>query len=338
MANSFLNKSKNRIVTLSVASLSAFTSLSPVIATYALAPAQQKTQVPGFYRMALGDFEVTALYDGYIYLDNKKLLKNIKETDLQKLLERMFISSTNVQTSINAYLVNTGNNLVLIDVGSAKCFGPTAGFIQDAIKASGYKSSQIDTIVITHLHPDHTCGLATLEGKRAFPNAVVRVAKLESDYWLDPIREAKAPEDLKPFYKMVRDAIQPYKDAEKFKPFSPNETIVPGLVTIPTTGHTPGHTSYQFSSKNETFLVLGDIIHSHAVQFPRPKVGIQFDADSKKAISIRSSLFENAAKNKIWLAGAHLPFPGIGHIRSEGKGYVWVPLEYSSFKANLSAR
>jgi glyoxylase-like metal-dependent hydrolase (beta-lactamase superfamily II) len=335
MANCFLSKSKNRFITLSVASLSAFTFLAPVASISAAVPAQQKTQAPGFYRMALGDFEVTALYDGYINIDNKKLLKNIKETDLQKLLSRMFIASTNVQTAVNAYLVNTGTNLVLVDVGSAKCFGPTAGFIQDNIKVSGYEPSQIDTIVITHLHPDHACGLVNAEGKRAFPNAEVRVAKAESDYWLDPKVEEKAPAEFKPFFKMVRDAIQPYKDAGKFKPFAPNEALVPGLVAIPTPGHTPGHTSYEFRSKNETFLVLGDIIHSHAVQFPRPQVGIQFDTDSKKAISIRSSLFANAAKNKTWLAGAHLPFPGIGHIRPEGKGYVWVPLEYSPFGTNL---
>ena len=335
MRNGILNKSKKMIVTLSVAGFSAFASLSPVISTYAVAPAQQKTQAPGFYRMALGDFEVTALYDGYIDLDNKKLLKNVSATDLQKLLSRMFLTSSNVQTAVNAYLVNTGTNLVLVDTGSSKCFGPTAGFIQDAIKASGYVPSQIDTIVITHLHPDHSCGVTTADGKMAFPNAVVRVAKAESDYWLNPKVEEKAPEEFKPFFKMVREAIQPYKDADKFKPFSPNEALVPGLVAVPTPGHTPGHTSYQFQSKNETLLVLGDIIHSHAVQFPRPQIGIQFDTDSKKAISTRTKLFANAAKNKIWLAGAHLPFPGIGHIRLEGKGYVWVPVEYSPFPAKL---
>lgn len=335
MISYFQSFSKGKFIALSVLGISAFSCLVATTSTYAVAPAQQKFQAPGFYRMALGDFEVTALYDGYINIDNKKLLKNIKETDLQKLLSRMFISSANVQTAVNAYLVNTGTNLVLVDVGSAKCFGATAGFIQDAIKASGYEPSQIDTVVITHLHPDHACGVATAEGKMAFPNAEVRVAKAESDYWLNPQVEEKAPAEYKPFFKMIKDAIQPYKNANKFKPFTPKEEIVPGLVAIPTPGHTPGHTSYQFSSKNETFLVLGDIIHSHAVQFPRPLVGIQFDSDSKKAISMRSALFSNAAKQKTWLAGAHLPFPGIGHIRPEGKGYVWVPVEYSPYAASL---
>lgn len=322
---------KSNLVTLSIANLLAFVFLAPVTLAYAVAPAQQKTQAPGFFRMALGDFEVTALYDGHLNINNKKVLKNVSASDLQKLLARMFITNSNVQTSVNAYLVNTGTHLVLADVGAAKCFGPTAGFIQDNIRASGYEPDQIDTIVITHLHPDHSCGLLTVDGKKAFPNAEVRLAKAESDYWLNPKVEERAPADYKPFFKMVYSALRPYKDSGKFKPFVPNQALVPGVVAVPTSGHTPGHTSYQFTSKNESLLVLGDMIHSHAVQFPRPQVGVQFDTDSKKAIAARSLLFAKAAKNKVWLAGAHLPFPGIGHIRPEGKGYVWVPVEYAPF-------
>lgn len=298
--------------------------------TQAAAPAAVKTQVPGYYRMALGDFEVTALYDGYIELDSK-LFKNATPVEMQKLLARAFVGKTGMQTAVNGYLINTGANLILVDTGSAKCFGPTLGSLPDNLKAAGYEAAQVDTVVITHLHPDHACGLITADGKLAFPNATVRTDKAESDFWMNEQIAAKAPKDSQGSFKQARDSLQPYIAAGKFKPFSGAETIVPGITAVPTPGHTPGHTSYQVSSKDQTLLILGDIIHSYAMQFPRPTIAIAFDNDSSKAIAIRKKIFADAAKNQTLLAGAHLPFPGIGQVHVEGTGYDWVPVQYAPF-------
>ncbi|MFC5475795.1 MBL fold metallo-hydrolase [Paraherbaspirillum soli] len=327
MTREFLKASRHALSALAIAAAAASTLLAPT-AAIAAAPAQQKTQAPGYYRMALGDFEVTALYDGYIDLNQGELLKNVSAPDLKKLLARMFLGPT-VQTSVNGYLVNTGTNLVLVDVGAGKCFGPTLGTIQDSIRAAGYQPEQVDTVVITHLHGDHSCGLIGADGQLAFPNAELRTAKSESDFWLSEEVASKAPKQMQQFFKMARDSVQPYIAAGKFHPFQGRTELAPGLIAVPTPGHTPGHTSYQFSSKGETLLVLGDLIHSHAAQFPRPKIAIQFDIDSPKAVKTREAIFAQAAKNKTWLAGAHLPFPGIGRIRTEGSGYAWVPVEYA---------
>ena len=290
-------------------------------------PPQQKTQVPGYYRMALGDFEVTALYDGYIDLD-RKLLSGASAQDIQRLLARMFIMNSQVQTTVNAYLMHTGSRLVLVDTGAAKAFGPTMGVLLNHIRAAGYDPAQIDAVLLTHLHPDHASGLLTPEGKVAFPNAEVRVAKAESDYWLDEAMAAKAPKDAQPFFKMAREAVAPYIVAGRFKPFGPDETPLPGVSAVPTPGHTPGHTGYLFSSKNQSLLVWGDIVHSHASQFARPEIAIEFDIDKKQAVVSRRKMFADAAKDKLWVAGAHLPFPGIGHVRAEPPRYAWVPIEY----------
>src|SRR5687768_4594738 len=170
-------------------------ALTAAVPAHAAPPAQQKTQVPGYYRMALGAFEVTALYDGYIDLD-PKILTNISAEDTQTLLARMFLSSTpGVQTAVNGYLIHTGSRLVLVDTGAGTAFGPTLGVITANIRAAGYDPAQIDTVLLTHLHPDHANGLLTPDGKPAFPNAEVRVAKADADFWLDEAVAAKAPED-----------------------------------------------------------------------------------------------------------------------------------------------
>ncbi|AXK39050.1 MBL fold metallo-hydrolase [Crenobacter cavernae] len=308
-------------------------ALAPSI-VHAVPPVQQTTQVPGFYRMALGDFQVTALYDGYVDLDTK-LLKNVGAKDVQGLLARMFIdNSKGVQTAVNGYLVHTGKNLVLVDAGSARCFGPTMGGLLANVRAAGYSPEDVDTVLLTHLHPDHACGLASADGKAAFANAEVRVAKADADFWLDEAVAAKAPKDKQPFFKMARDAVAPYVAAGRLKPYAPGEAPLPGVSVVAAGGHTPGHSGYLFASRGQRLLVWGDLVHSHAAQFARPEIAFEFDVDAKQAIASRKRLFADAAKDKLWVAGAHLPFPGLGHVRAEGKAYAWVPAEYGPLRAD----
>ena len=98
---------------------------------------------------------------------------------------------------------------------------------------------------------------------------------------------------------------------------------------LPTHGHTPGHTAYLFASKSKRLLIWGDILHSHSIQFQHPEVSIEFDTDQKQAIATREALFAQASKEAWMIAGAHLPFPGLGHIRREDSGYAWIPVEFS---------
>lgn len=289
---------------------------------------QQKTQVPGYYRLMLGQFEVTALYDGAIDLD-EKLLKNIDKRDIQRLLAREFLKGPKVQTAVNAYLVNTGKQLILVDAGAAKLFGPGLGNIVDNLKAAGYTPEQVDTVLVTHLHGDHINGLVTPEGQRVFTNAEVWSTKADNDFWLSEAIAAQAPKDFQPFFKMSRDAAAPYLAAGKWKTFDSDRELLAGVSSVDTHGHTPGHASYLFQSGDQRLMILGDLVHNHAVQFARPEVAFEFDNDPKQAVIARKRIWALAAKEKLMIAGMHLPFPGVGHVRKEAKGYAWVPAEFA---------
>lgn len=291
--------------------------------------AQQRSQVPGYYRFMLGQVEVTALFDGIVPLP-AKLLSGASAKDVESLLAGLFVprDDNGVQTPVNAFLVHTGSNLVLVDTGTAKVFGPGLGFIVDNMKAAGYDPAQVDTVLLTHLHPDHVNGLLAADGKPVFANAVIKAAKPEADFWLSEANAAKAPADAQPFYAMARAAVAPYQATGRFQTFAAGQAVAPGIDSVAAFGHTPGHSGYMVSSGEHKLLVWGDIIHSHAVQFRRPDVAIEFDVDKKQAVATRKQLLADAAKRKLWVGGAHLPFPGIGHVRAEAKGYAWVPVEY----------
>ena len=301
------------------------------LAAQADVPAQVKTQAPGYQRLAVGDYEVTALFDGYNDL-GPTLLKGLSQKEIRALLARKSITSAGVQTAFNAFLINTGKNLVLVDTGAGTCIGPTAGGLPDAIRAAGYSPEQVDTVLLTHMHLDHVCGLVDDKGAPVFANAVVYAAQAEADFWLSKENLAKAPKEAQGYFQIAQNSTAPYVASGRLKTFGVGQAPIPGVSTVNLAGHTPGSTGYQFSSNGQSILFMGDIIHSFAVQFAHPQVSIGFDNDSSKAIAAREKLFTQVARDNLWVAAAHLPFPAIGHIHVEGKGFAWVPVEYGPYQ------
>ncbi|GAB2181799.1 MBL fold metallo-hydrolase [Denitratisoma sp. agr-D3] len=293
---------------------------------------QVKTQVPGYYRLMVGKAEVTALFDGAIELDSA-LLKNATPNEIQHLLARLFANYPKMQTGVNAFLINTGSQLVLVDTGAAKLFGPTLGQVLGNLKAAGYGPEQVDAVLITHLHADHFGGLIGADGKPTFAKAKVLVPQADADYWLSADSAAQAPEGKRGFFKLARDAAAPLQAAGQWKTFKPGDELVPGFTAVPTPGHTPGHTAYLLTSEGQKLLLWGDLVHSTAVQFAKPDVTIEFDTDQKQAAASRRKTFAQTAAERTLVAGAHLPFPGLGHVRAEGKGvYSWIPVEFGPVK------
>jgi glyoxylase-like metal-dependent hydrolase (beta-lactamase superfamily II) len=290
-----------------------------------------KTQAPGYYRMMVGSFEVTAISDGTVGLPMTKLL-NEKPAKSTAALKKDFLGET-VETSVNAYLVNTGSKLVLIDTGAAGLFGPTLGNLLANIKAAGYQPSQVDEIYITHMHPDHVGGLM-VGNELAFPSATLRIDKADTDFWLSEANMNGAPADAKGFFQGAMASVNPYLKAGKLKTFEGNTELVPGIKAQAAHGHTKGHNVFVVENGGQKLVLWGDLIHVAAVQFGDPGVTIQFDTDAKDARKQRENAFADAAKNGYLVGAAHLSFPGLGHLRKAagGKGYVFVPVNYTSLK------
>jgi glyoxylase-like metal-dependent hydrolase (beta-lactamase superfamily II) len=293
---------------------------------------QLKTSAPGYYRMMLGEFEVTALNDGTFSAEATKLLRGTSVASIRAALARQYLKDP-VETSVNGFLVNTGSKLVLIDAGAGTLFGPTLGKLVANLKAAGYQPEQVDEIYITHLHVDHVGGLVA-DGKMVFPNAIVRADQKEADFWLSEKVMMSAPAEFRDFFKGAMASLQPYVAAGKFKPFDGGTELVPGIRSVPARGHTPGHMLYSIESKGERMVAWGDLVHIGAVQFPAPAVTIEFDNDPKQAMPARKKNFADAARQGYYVAISHIAFPGIGKLRVDGRGYDWIPANYTVLQAN----
>jgi glyoxylase-like metal-dependent hydrolase (beta-lactamase superfamily II) len=319
-------------VLLFLATLSIAATGLMMLPAFAAAP-MAKSQAPGFYRMALGEFEVTALSDGTVKLPVKNLL-NTPASKVDAALKRAHLGHP-VETSVNAYLINTGSKLVMIDAGAGDLFGPTLGNLLNSIKASGYTPEQIDEIYITHLHPDHVGGLAA-NGAMLFPNAVIRADKADVDFWLSEANMKAAPVESQDFFKGAMTSLKPYVDAGKLKTFQGNTELIPGVRSMASHGHTAGHSLYMVESKGEKLVLWGDLMHVAAVQFDQPGITIKFDSDSKAAAKERAKAYADAAKKGYLVGSAHLSFPGLGYLRANtnngGKGYTWIPVNYASLR------
>jgi glyoxylase-like metal-dependent hydrolase (beta-lactamase superfamily II) len=278
-----------------------------------------KAQAPGFFRRRLGAFEVTAVLDGDLELELK--LFSGEPAEMQKLSTQSHQPSP-PRIHCNAFAVNTGDRLYLVDTGTGVLMGSSLGRVVENLVLAGINVDQIDAILLTHLHPDHFGGM-TVEGRQVFKNAEIFLSEADAKFWLSSEAAEKAPAEMKPFFMMAVEAMKPY--AHRLKPLPKNGEIAAGVSALAFPGHTVGHTGYLFSSEKEQMLVWGDIVHNAALQFARPEITCAFDTDQTQAAAARKRAFDMAADDKILVAGMHLPYPGLGFVERTGEHYRYHP-------------
>lgn len=290
----------------------------------AAAPAAAR-QAPSVYRYRIGDFEITALYDGVWYRPiDEKFIRHADYADVQKEMSDAFMPQQKLATPFTTILVNTGKKLILLDTGTGGQIADTAGSFSENLTAAGIDPKTIDTIVISHFHPDHINGIKTKDNTLIFPNAEIMVPQAEWAFWTDDANMRAAPDGLKiAFHNVRRIFADMAKDVTRYEPF---HRIAPGVETVAAPGHTPGHTVFVLESGKDALMVLSDTTQHPALFARHPDWQPQFDIDGPAAVATRKKLLDRAAADRMLVTGYHFPFPACGHIVKRGSGYEHVPL------------
>ncbi|WP_375466405.1 MBL fold metallo-hydrolase [uncultured Methylobacterium sp.] len=275
---------------------------------------------PAILRWNLGDLAVTVLNDGW-FQGSLDLVTGIPRAEGGKL-QRAGFRTEAPRVTLNAFLITgAGRKPVLIDTGYGRLGPPTMGRVPAALAAAGVKPEAIETVLVSHLHPDHVGGL-TLDGAAAYPNAEIVLHADEARHWLSDAALTQAPEQAKSYFENARRAVAPY--AGRVREHTGGE-VLPGITAVPLPGHTPGHCGFRIVSGEHALLMWTDIVHLPAIQFAQPEAGVGFDVDGDGARATRKRILDEIAGDGTRIAGSHLEFPGVGFVAREGAGYRFVP-------------
>jgi glyoxylase-like metal-dependent hydrolase (beta-lactamase superfamily II) len=282
---------------------------------------QPAQQMPGVYHRKIGDIVVTTISDGYLD-GNLEVMRNVDLDKAQTILREAFRPAR--RTSVNTFLIHSKGRLAIIDTGSGNYLMPTAGVVQRNLAAAGIDPKSIDTVLLTHMHPDHSAGLTEMpSGRLLFPNAELVMHENELPHWFDDGAMSKADERSKKlFFLAGREQVAPYKNRTRL--FKQGE-VFPGVTAVPSHGHTPGHTAYLIASGDDQLMIWGDTVHVPEVQTAFPEAGMGFDTDLAEAAASRKRMFDRVSADRVLVAGMHLHFPAFARLARRGEGYALYP-------------
>jgi glyoxylase-like metal-dependent hydrolase (beta-lactamase superfamily II) len=310
-------------------------ALTPAVAitpAVAASPPAGK-QAPGFYRYKVGDIEVTVVTDGantFKFKDDH--VTNKKRDEVNAALVAAYHQPDLMTTPYNPIVVNTGGKLVVFDTGTSEAAyestkGVTGQF-QSNLKAAGIDRNAVDTVVISHFHGDHINGLLTPDNKRAFPNAEILVPAAEWKFFMDDGEMSRAPKGrMETVFKNLRrvfDALE-----RKVSTYEADKEIAPGITSIATPGHTPGHNSHIIASGNSKIFVQADVTHVPWLFVRHPDWHAFYDQDGKLAEETRRKVYDMLAAEKMMVQGFHYPFPALAYVEKAGNGYREIPVPWN---------
>ena len=310
----------------------AVTGLRP-IATNASVP-QSGAQAPGFYRYKVGSYECTSINDGArTFPMPDKFVVNVPKDEALAAADAAYMPKGMVTVPFNPQLINTGSKLVLIDAGNGVAnLEPSKGAVGRTLQnlqAAGVDPKTIDIVLLSHLHPDHTNGIRLADGALAFPNAEIMVPVKDWEFWTSEDNAAKAESNamMKNYFANVKKTFAGLE--AKVTKYEWGKEVAPGITSIATPGHTPGHTSFAVASGDSKVLIQSDVTNIPEFFLRNPDWYVAFDTDGPLAQQTRHKFYDMAAAEKATVIGFHFTFPSVGHVEKDGAKYRLIPSAWS---------
>ncbi|MGD0777462.1 MAG: MBL fold metallo-hydrolase [Candidatus Solibacter sp.] len=279
----------------------------------------------GSHRFQVGSINCTVLSDGYYSYPSSWLFPNADPADLSGALVSHHLPPDDVLSPYTCLLIETGRHIVLVDTGAGE-YSSTSGAIQARLEMAGIRPKDVDTVILTHAHPDHIGGAIDLCGRPAFPNARYVLSELEWEFWTGArtdLSHLRVPDTAKEsLQSMARRSLGVLR--HQIEPIDHETEIVPGVAAIPAPGHTPGHLAVLIASDGHQLLNLGDAA-VHPLHLEHPSWENGFDLDPDRALATRRQLMERAVAHDMHLMAFHFPFPSVGRVAANDGGWLWTP-------------
>lgn len=283
--------------------------------------------VPSRYALEVGDIDVLVVSDGVLPLPTTMLAHNADPAVRAAWLDDMFLPPDAFDWSLNAVVVRSGGQTVLVDAGlgaDPDLNLPRAGQLVRRLEAAGIDLASVTDVVLTHMHMDHIGGLLVGGVKdRLRPDLRIHVAAAEVAFWEAPdFTHASMPPGFPDALRSTaRRFVQEYRS--RLRLFDDEQEVAPGVVVRRTGGHTPGHSVVRLASGGDRLTFAGDAVF--AVGFDHPDWHNGFEHDPEEAARVRVRLLRELAATGELLVATHLPFPSVGHVAVDGDAFRWVP-------------
>ncbi|WP_299689157.1 MBL fold metallo-hydrolase [uncultured Tateyamaria sp.] len=294
-------------------------------ATLAAAHATPKA-APAMFDAPLGAYRITALFDGMAGLA-KGFFSGPDQGEIDAALAAGGITGDALPAPVTAFLLQSDDRTILIDagMGAVDILGPGFGRTFDALAALGITTDDVDTIIVTHAHPDHIGGMIGGDGA-IFANAEVIISEVEFGFWGDAGMMAQAPEEAQGLFQIAQTMYASY--ADRVRPVADGTEVAPGITMQLVPGHTPGHAALSIDGGDQQLMMIADTIHNSVLHLALPDTRFGFDVDSAQAAASRRALLDQISADKMLVAGSHLPFPGFGRVVTSGDAYAYVPASW----------